>query len=69
MEKNKDYNQTEYNKTWQEKNRDKARYLRNRSTARNFIKKQATVEDIEELSTLIQEREFILTNEIMYDEK
>lgn len=60
MEKNKDYNQTEYNKTWQEKNREKARYLRNRSTARNFIKKQATVEDIEELKQLIKDRELNL---------
>lgn len=60
MEKNKEYNQTEYNKTWQEKNRERARYLRNRSTARSFIKKQATKEDIEELKQLIKDREFIL---------
>lgn len=60
MEKNKDYNQTEYNKTWQEKNRERTRYLRNRSTARSFIKKQATKEDIEELKQLIKDREFIL---------
>ena len=52
-EKNK---QTEANKKWQEANREKARYLRNRSTARNFIKKQATLEDIEELKELIEER-------------
>lgn len=48
--------QTEANKRWQEQNREKARYLRNRSTARNFIKKQATLEDIEELEQLIEER-------------
>lgn len=48
--------QTEANKKWQEENREKARYLRNRSTARNFVKKQATKEDIEELETLISER-------------
>lgn len=60
MEKNKEYNQTEYNKTWQEKNRERARYLRNRSTARSFIKKQATKEDIEELKQLIKDKEFIL---------
>lgn len=57
MEKNKEYNQTEYNKTWQEKNRERARYLRNRSTARSFIKNQATKEDIEELKQLIKDRE------------
>ncbi|NBJ71362.1 MULTISPECIES: hypothetical protein [Clostridia] len=50
-------NQTEANKRWQEKNREKARYLRNRSTARSFIRKQATMEDIAELKQLIQERE------------
>lgn len=49
-------NQTEANKRWQEKNREKTRYLRNRSTARNFIKKQATDEDLEELETLILAR-------------
>lgn len=48
--------QTEANKRWQEKNRDKARYLRNRSAARNFIKKDATNEDIAELEELIRER-------------
>ncbi|KNE19023.1 hypothetical protein [Virgibacillus pantothenticus] len=50
-------NQTEANKRWQEKNRERSRYLRNRSTARSFIRKQATNEDIEELKQLIQERE------------
>lgn len=48
--------QTEANKRWQEENREKTRYLRNRSTARNFIKKQATIGDIEELEQLIEER-------------
>lgn len=52
--------QTEANKKWQEQNREKARYLRNRSTARSFIKKQATLEDIEELEQLIIERKRIL---------
>ncbi|WP_194287440.1 hypothetical protein [Gracilibacillus oryzae] len=49
--------QTEANKKWQEKNRERARYLRNRSTARSFVKKQATQEDIEELRQLLKERE------------
>lgn len=52
--------QTEANKRWQEKNREKAKYLRNRSTARSFIKNQATKEDIEELKELIIIREFDL---------
>lgn len=33
--------QTEANKRWKEKNRERAKYLRNRSTARNFVKKHA----------------------------
>ena len=53
MEKN---TQTEANKKWQEKNREKTRYLRDRSTARNFIKKKATLEDLEELENLIKEK-------------
>ena len=48
--------QTEANKKWQDKNREKARYLRNRSTARNFVKKQATLDDIKELEELITNR-------------
>ena len=53
MEKN---SQTEANKRWQDKNREKARYLRNRSTARNFVKKQATLDDIKEVEELITNR-------------
>ena len=53
MEKN---SQTEANKRWQDKNREKARYLRNRSTARNFVKKQATLDDIKELEELSTNR-------------
>ncbi|MEE8825229.1 hypothetical protein [Lentilactobacillus sunkii] len=48
--------QTQSNKKWQEKNREHARYLRNRSTARNFVKKQATADDIQELEELIKQR-------------
>ena len=48
--------QTEANKRWAEKNREHARYLRNRSAARSFIKKQATEEDLEELENLIANR-------------
>ena len=48
--------QTEANKRWQEQNRERARYLRNRSTSRSFVKNQATKEDLEELEQLISER-------------
>jgi hypothetical protein len=52
-EKNK---QTEANKKWQEKNKEHAKYLSNRSRSRSFIRNQATFEDLEELEQLIAER-------------
>ena len=55
--------QTEYNKKWQEKNRERTKYLRNRSTSRSFIRNQATSEDIKELEQLINIRKEILKNE------
>ncbi|MGL5633500.1 MAG: hypothetical protein ACRCX8_16380 [Sarcina sp.] len=56
--------QTEANKRWQQKNRERARYLRNRSSARSFIRGQATFEDLEELLVLFQTRkEFLENNE------
>lgn len=57
MENNK---QTEANKKWQEKNKEKAKYLSNRSRARSFIKNSSTLEDLEEFKNLISERENIL---------
>lgn len=48
--------QSEANARWREKNKEKTRYLNRRSTARSFIKKDATAEDLEELSSLILER-------------
>ncbi len=63
MTENKPQSQTERNKKWQEKNRERTRYLSRRSTARSFIRKDATLEDIEELETIIKERKDILKNE------
>lgn len=40
--------QTEANKKWQEKNKERAKYLSDRSRARNFLKNRVTIEDIEE---------------------
>lgn len=48
--------QTEANKRWQEKNKERAKYLRNRSTSRSFIRNQATLEDIAEFEKLMVER-------------
>ena len=55
--------QTEANKRWQEQNRERTRYLRNRSTTRSFVKNQATKEDIEELEQLIAARKEQLKEE------
>lgn len=41
---------------WNAKNKDKRNYYTRRSTARGFIKKWATEEDLNELSSLIKER-------------
>lgn len=54
--------QTEANKKWQEKNKERAKYLSNRSRARSFIRDKVTIEDLEEFKTLIEEREKFLHN-------
>ncbi|MGL5086718.1 MAG: hypothetical protein ACRC68_13520 [Clostridium sp.] len=48
--------QTEANKKWQDKNKDYSNYLKSRSSARGFIKNKATLEDLEELESLIKTR-------------
>ena len=63
MENTTGSKQTIYNKAWQEKNRERTKYLRNRSTSRSFIRNQATSEDIKELEQLINIRKEILKNE------
>ena len=50
-------------KRWREKNRDYANYLKNRTSARCFIRNRATLEDIEELKVLMKERAEALKNE------
>ncbi|HBI5988042.1 hypothetical protein EK720_14550 [Listeria monocytogenes] len=47
--------QLKANKSWQEKNKEHANYLKSRSAARSFIKNKATLEDLEELEKLIIE--------------
>lgn len=54
--------QTEANKKWQEKNKERAKYLSSRSVARSFIRNKATIEDLEEFKQLITERENILNS-------
>ncbi|EAD7568625.1 hypothetical protein AF829_12870 [Listeria monocytogenes] len=48
--------QLKANKAWQDKNKEHANYLKNRSAARSFIKKKATLLDLEELEELIKHR-------------
>ncbi len=55
--------QTEANKKWQEKNKERAKYLSDRSRARSFIKNLATAEDLEEFKKLIEERKELLNQE------
>ena len=43
-------------KRWREKNREYANYLRNRASARCFIRNKATLEDLKELEELIKEK-------------
>ena len=55
---------TEYNKNWQNKNKEYNNYLKDRSKARSFIKNKALHEDLEEFKVLIEIREEVLKNEI-----
>jgi len=48
--------QTDKNKRWQDKNKERTRYLSSRSTARSFIRNRATLEDISELEELLKTR-------------
>lgn len=48
------------NKKWNEKNKDRVRYLSARSSARSFIRNKATQEDLQELRELIKQRETVL---------
>ncbi|KRL86086.1 hypothetical protein FC32_GL002009 [Ligilactobacillus apodemi DSM 16634 = JCM 16172] len=48
--------QTERNKRWQAKNKEKAAYMRKRSVARTFITKYGKYEDLLELKELLDKR-------------
>lgn len=54
---------TEYSKTWQNKNKEHANYLKDRSKARSFIKNKATKEDLQEFKGLISTREKEISEE------
>lgn len=48
--------QTKATKKWNKNNRDHRNYLTKRSSARSFIRKHATEEDLDELENLIKEK-------------
>ncbi|WP_020089793.1 hypothetical protein [Levilactobacillus parabrevis] len=45
------------NRKWDEKNKDRTRYLNARSAARSFIRTKSTLDDLQELRELIDKRE------------
>lgn len=53
--------QTEANKKWQEKNKERAKYLSDRSRARSFLKNRVTIEDIEEFEEILRNRKEVLS--------
>ena len=48
--------QTEANKKWQEKNKERAKYLSDRSRARSFLKNRVTEEDLEVFEEILKVR-------------
>lgn len=48
--------QTEANKKWQEKNKERAKYLSDRSRARSFLKNRVSEEDLEEFEEILKVR-------------
>lgn len=49
--------QTKATKKWNEQNREHRNYLSKRSSARSFIRNHATVDDLNELESLIKEKQ------------
>ena len=49
-------------KRWREKNKERARYLTDRTSCRRFLRDKATKEDLEEMEQLIAERRQQLKN-------
>lgn len=45
--------QSDYNKAWESKNKEKSNYIKARSSCRSFIKNKATKEDVVELEELL----------------
>lgn len=54
--KNTKYNQSQYNKNWESKNKEYSNYLKIRGSAKSFIKNKAKLEDLDELEQLIKDK-------------
>lgn len=52
----------EAQKRWNEKNRERKRYLTDRTSARRFVRTKATIEDLDELLEMIEVRRAELEN-------
>ena len=50
------------NRKWDAKNKDRIDYLRYRSTAKNFILKKATLDDLIAINSYVEERKKQLKN-------
>lgn len=49
--------QKQYNKEYNERNREKKRYISCKATAKNFILKKSNLEDLQALKLILLERE------------
>ncbi|MCG0790967.1 hypothetical protein CJP45_07705 [Lactobacillus plantarum] len=57
------------NKKWDEKNKERKKYIVKRSTAKGFIRDYATDDDLTELLTLISDRHNFLHEKIKDNNK
>lgn len=55
--------QIKASKKWDSNNRERKNYIVKRSTAKSFIKNNATLEDLQELTMLINDRIELLNSE------
>ena len=52
----------EADKKWRENNKERRNYLTDRTSTRRFLRTKATLEDLEEIKKLIEERENALNS-------
>lgn len=56
MDKKTSDAQIRASRNWEEKNRERKRYMSKKSTAKSFIRLDATIQDLDELEQLIATR-------------